>query len=85
MAFDKDFIISIIETFTKKQSTYTTSYKGKKKFSDIISNSESRSDMVAAFLAILELAKTKHVMLTGDGQNVEIELIKVPEGELDFD
>ena len=58
---------------------------GKKKFSDIISNSESRSDMVAAFLAILELAKTKHVMLTGDGQNVEIELIKVPEGELDFD
>lgn len=35
MAFDKDFIISIIETFTKKQSTYTTSYKGKKKFSDV--------------------------------------------------
>ena len=41
--------------------------------------------MVAAFLAILELAKTKHVVLSGEGQNVEIELIKVPEGELDFD
>ena len=35
MAFDKDFIISIIETITKKQSTYTTSYEGKKKFSDV--------------------------------------------------
>ncbi len=58
---------------------------GKKKFSDIILSSESRSDMVAAFLAILELAKTKHVVLSGDGQNVEVELIKVPEGELDFD
>ncbi len=57
----------------------------KKKFSEIISASESRSDMVAAFLAILELAKTKHIVLSGQGDKVEIELIKVPEGELDFD
>lgn len=57
----------------------------KHKFTDIISLSESRSDMVAAFLAILELAKTKHIYLSGDGENMEIELIKVPEGELDFD
>lgn len=55
------------------------------KFSEIILSSESRSDMVAAFLAILELAKTKHVILNGDGDNLEIELIKEPEGELDFD
>lgn len=60
-------------------------YGGKQRFSDIILTSESRSDMVAAFLAILELAKTKHVVLHGEGDNMEIELIKVPEGELDFD
>lgn len=55
------------------------------KFSDIIMNSESRSDMVAAFLAILELAKTNHIKLSGDSDNLQIELVKVPEGELDFD
>lgn len=57
----------------------------RQKFSSIIMKSESRSDMVAAFLAVLELAKTKHVKLFGSGDNLEIELIKVPEGELDFD
>lgn len=55
------------------------------KFSDIIMTSESRSDMVAAFLAILELAKTNHIKLSGDSDNLQIELVKVPEGELDFD
>lgn len=57
----------------------------RKKFSDIILTSESRSDMVAAFLAILELAKTNHIKLDGNGDNLQIELVKVPEGELDFD
>lgn len=57
----------------------------KKRFSDILLASESRSDMVAAFLAVLELAKTKHIVLTGEKENLEIELIKTPEGELDFD
>ncbi|MBQ9945820.1 MAG: segregation/condensation protein A [Clostridia bacterium] len=58
---------------------------GKHSFSDILKASESRSDMVAAFLAILELAKTKHIILSGQGSDPDIELIKVPEGELDFD
>ena len=57
----------------------------KQKFTDIIMQSESRSDMVAAFLAILELAKTNHVYLDGMGEDMTVELIKVPEGELDFD
>ena len=52
---------------------------------EIIRASESRSDMVAAFLAILELAKTNHVYLKDRDGDVEIRLIKVPEGELDFD
>lgn len=69
-------INSIVSVLTEKKV---------QKFRDIVLASESRSDMVAAFLAILELAKTKHVILNGDGENLEIELIKVPEGELDFD
>ncbi len=35
MAVDKDFIFHIIETLTKKKSTYTTSNNCKKKFSDV--------------------------------------------------
>lgn len=69
-------INSIVSVLTEKKV---------QRFRDIVLASESRSDMVAAFLAILELAKTKHVILNGDGENLEIELIKVPEGELDFD
>lgn len=76
----------IVSVSTKIKSVVSIlSAGGKKSFAEIISTSESRSDMVAAFLAILELAKTKHVILSGDGHNPEIELIKIPEGELDFD
>lgn len=59
--------------------------KKRQKFHSIILQSESRSDMVAAFLAVLELTKTKHIRLFGSGDGLEIELIKIPEGELDFD
>ena len=59
--------------------------KGKRSFSDILRQSESRSDMVAAFLAVLELAKTNHIRIDGEGSNTTIELLKMPEGELDFD
>ena len=58
---------------------------GKRGFREIIRASESRSDMVAAFLAILELTKTKHIRLSDTADDVEIELISVPEGDLDFD
>jgi len=58
---------------------------GKKKFSDILSESESRSDLVAGFLAVLELTKTNHIHLDGEGDEMTVELIKIPEGELDFD
>ena len=57
----------------------------KQRLTDIFRQSESRSDLVAAFLAVLELAKTNHVRLDGEGDDMTVELIKVPEGELDFD
>ena len=59
--------------------------RGKTRFSDIIRRSTSRSDMVAAFLAVLELAKTGHIELDGESDAVTLTLIKEPEGELDFD
>ena len=57
----------------------------KQRLTDIFTQAESRSDLVAAFLAVLELAKTNHVRLDGDGSEMTVELIKIPEGELDFD
>lgn len=76
-------IVSVSEKI--KSVVSLLGFSGKVKFLDIIKRSESRSDMVAAFLAVLELAKTGHIDLDGDKDNVTVALIKVPEGELDFD
>ena len=51
----------------------------KRRLSDIFKSAESRSDLVAAFLAVLELAKSKEVYISGDGDNTEIELLEVNE------
>lgn len=48
----------------------------KRRLSDIFKSAESRSDLVAAFLAVLELAKSKEVYISGDGDNPEIELLE---------
>lgn len=47
----------------------------KKQFRKLFYDAESRSDMVATFLAVLELAKTKRVFLSGEGEEMEIELL----------
>ena len=52
------------------------SQKGKKtRWKSFFDDAESRSDMVATFLAILELTKSKKVKVTGDGEETQIELI----------
>lgn len=48
----------------------------KRRLSEIFRGAESRSDLVAAFLAVLELAKSKEVFISGDGENTEIELLE---------
>ncbi len=58
---------------------------GTLRFSDYVKRSGSRSDLVALFLAVLELAKTGNVKVEGDQKDFSMELISVPEGELDFD
>ncbi|MCQ2451248.1 MAG: segregation/condensation protein A [Clostridia bacterium] len=50
---------------------------GKKKMSSLYSGAKSRSELVATFLAILELCKANRVTITGNNmEETEIELIK---------
>lgn len=57
--------------------------KGSKaKFKSFFSDASSRSDMVATFLALLELTKSKKIIVSGDGENAEIELIDSKIGEV---
>ena len=53
----------------------------KRKFTDLFSDAQSRSDMVATFLAVLELAKDKKVMVSGDGGDTSIELLSADFGD----
>ena len=50
--------------------------KGKKKLSVLYKQSKDRSELVATFLAILELAKANRVIISGESDYTEIELIK---------
>ena len=59
--------------------------KKRMRFEDAFSEAPTREEVVTFFLAVLELAKTNHVRLDGDGDDMTVELIKIPEGELDFD
>ncbi len=49
---------------------------GKSKLSDLYVTAESRSEIVATFLAVLELCKANRVKVEGEGDNQEIRLIK---------
>lgn len=50
--------------------------KGQKTgFKSLFTDAESRSDIVATFLALLELAKSKKILVSGEGEDAEIELL----------
>ena len=49
---------------------------GKSRLSDLYKTAESRSEIVATFLAVLELCKANRVRVEGDGENQQISLIK---------
>jgi segregation and condensation protein A len=55
----------------------------KQKLTALFKGAESRSDMVATFLAILELAKSRKISLVGEGSDVDIELISDDFAEMD--
>lgn len=54
----------------------------KEKLTALVQNSESRSDMVATFLAVLELAKSRKINVIGEGADVDIELLSSDFGEM---
>ncbi len=52
-------------------------HNGKKvKFLTLFDGSKSRSDIVAVFLAVLELAKAKRISIEGSIQNPDVQIIK---------
>ncbi len=62
---------SKISNIFKKLSSKSKKTQWKSLFTD----AESRSDMVATFLALLELTKSKKVQVVGDGDDAEVELL----------
>lgn len=50
--------------------------KRKTRLFDIYREAKSRSDLIAAFLAVLELAKNKTIYVTGEGEDIHIELLE---------
>ena len=46
------------------------------RFSSFYEDSESKSDMVAMFLAMLELVKSKKIRVDGDGKEMTVSLVK---------
>mgnify|MGYP003295982129 CR=1 FL=1 len=60
-------IESIVSSLKKKRKT---------KLFDIYRQSKSRSDLIAAFLAVLELAKNKAIYISGDGDDAQIEILE---------
>ena len=49
---------------------------GKKSLSSLYKTATSRSELVATFLAVLELCKANRVKIEGEGEDMEITLIK---------
>ncbi|MBO5211480.1 MAG: segregation/condensation protein A [Clostridia bacterium] len=75
--FTKIVAKKIVAVSTKIVFVIRTLWKGsRKKLTDLYSTAESRSEMVATFLAVLELCKANRVVVTGDGEEQEISLIK---------
>ena len=66
----------IVAVSTKIVFVIRTLWKGSKhKLLDLYKTAESRSEMVATFLAVLELCKANRVRVEGDGENHQISLI----------
>ena len=67
----------IVSVGSKIDSIVSSLKKRKKrKLFDIYKEAKSRSDLVASFLAILELAKNKAIYISGDGDDAQIEILE---------
>ena len=57
--------------------------RGVSKFRSLFKGSRSRSEIVATFLAVLELCRLRSIELEGDGDDVSVRFCKMPEGEME--
>ncbi len=68
-------VVSVGSRITKIFKKLTK--KGQKaRWNTLFDDAESRSDIVATFLALLELTKSKKVKLLGDGDETQVELLE---------
>ena len=66
----------IVSVSSKFRSIYSKLKKGKKtRLTSLFEDAQTRSDLVATFLAVLEMTKRKQIKVLGDGEQVEIELL----------
>lgn len=75
--FTKIVARKIVSVSTKIVFVIRNLWKGgKSRIYDLYKTAQSRSEMVATFLAVLELCKANRVRVDGDGETQEITLIK---------
>ena len=76
-AFKEIVVKKVVSVGSKIKSIFSKfKKKGEKaRFQSLFEDAESRSDLVATFLAVLELTKSKKIKVQGDGENTQIELI----------
>ena len=74
----------IVSVSSKFKSIFTKLKKAgkKQKLYDLMNDADSKSDMVAVFLAILELAKSRKIDVVGEGADVDIKLLSDDIAEL---
>lgn len=74
----RDIVVKKVVSVSSKISNIFTKLKKKGQktgFKSFFSDAQSRSDIVATFLAILELSKSKKILVSGEGENAEVELL----------
>lgn len=71
-----------VNVASKVQTVMRRLWSGKKvQFLSFFDSAQNRSDMVATFLAVLELAKTKKIAIDGDMKNPHVQIINEVEVE----
>ncbi len=66
-----------VNVASKVRTVMRRLWSGKKvEFLSLFENSKSKSDLVATFLAVLELAKTKKITIDGDMNNPSVQIVK---------
>lgn len=65
-----------VNVASKVRTVMRKLWSGKKvKFLNLFDGAQSKSDIVATFLAVLELAKTKRITIDGDMQNPSVQIV----------